>query len=1088
MILLIRCFRTHAGLSATSAIATEIITLSDDGDDHSDKQYDVPIGKLLAGKVSTKPAAPTPAAESAPVSPVSPTKLPAKPAPVKEASQAAVEKASPSTAMQSGAAADLPVLPTDQVTTKPAESTQLAAPEMPAKQDAADAAAAKFDPAQAAAEHEQQAADKDSVPVTTAEAGQVIITEAEKEHSEATKLSGQAAAEHTGPVTTEHAAAHTGKVTTEREILARARERVAVAEQLAARKAAAKLAAEAKAAEKAKAAEEAKAKAAAEAAEAKGKEEEAEAKAAVEAKAKAAEEAKAKAAAQAAKVDELNATIRDLSSQFDDAALARQTREQDLTESKRLLHELSGSLESARENSCIKAAAAALSRQKHAETIEEHAAAVEEARTLSDEFDRHFPNFDAFSLSQTIDDRKAELDAAAGEEAELDAAAGEEAELDAAAGEEAKLLKEEIAILEATLDDGNALHSMLTSKKADVRVKLERVAAALASEEQDKAAETQAREHEQLLAREHASLQALVDEGSTNLKAALDAETALTSKLNEARLVFETKVAELNALNDASKVAELNAAPRVVPVGTPMCIQDEDDVACYDDEPEAELQSLPLPQGPSVSSASSLLNTIDTAGHKDVFSAFCLQMRNMRPTRNEFADALGALLGPDVRLAFDQALDNKVDAGRRTAEGGRSLVVFCNGVNDKHSIYEKFAVRVPKADLDLDAALAMKDHLNAVFTVLGQSDFLPLVMPARTQGKFFVVIFSRDNGPNAFDAVDAEQLHEFIHHVRVGLAKCKRTNLVFSDLTWKNICWSFWLITNIDLDESAFSRALGAEQSFLAAFSMLFTSKPALFDNVLEALLVSEISQRLRAPPRALDPTGSSVHGPLAAPLANSIRVPFRLALTDAVDDHTLQKFIQRSVFFLFTHMSNFINTSGYPFSRSAFWVFTRTIPKKKPPFAQVHQGRWRSNPPQPQEDPHRPRPAFQVLEQTSRRERQAYCGRPRLHPIPLAPRIRPHEVRRHLVREIREARPRRSEALVPRRHMVPRGSRQAGRYQPAQVQRAECRHRPVLRLLRSPHGREGRQKPAQCSLVVAKLKTQNSPLETPFAQEPVVY
>ena len=934
-------------------------------------------------------------AESGQVSPESATKLAAEPAtPVKEASQAAVEKTAPS-AMQSDPAADLSaeraVPPTDQVTTKPAEcadeSTQPAVTDVPAKEDAAndhslaakvaDADAAKLHPAQAADEHAQQAADKESVPVTTAEAGQVITTDANKELSHGTKLlavSGQAAAEHTGPVTTEHAAdkesmpvttseagqvittdankelllavsgqaaaEQSAPVTTEHNgILARARERAALTEQIAARRAAAKLAAEAKAAEEAKAAAEAeakakaaaeaeaKAKAAAEAAEAKAKEEEAEAKAAVEAKAKAAEEAKAKAAAQAAKVDELNATILHLESQRDDAALATQKRERDLADSKRLLHELSGSLESARENSRIKAAAAASSRKKHAENIEEHAAAAKAARALSDEFDIHFPNFDAIFLSVTIDDRKAELDAAAGEKAELDAAAGEEA----------KLLKEEIAILEATLDDGNALLSMLTSKKADARVKLERVAAALASEEQDKAAETQARELEQLLAHEHTSLQALVDKAGTDLEAALAAEAALTSKLNDARLDLEAKVAELNAAPQSSE----SSAPRVVPLAvstgspaqhtptTPMFTVHEEDVAIYEVEEPA-----PLPQGPSVSYASPLLNAIIMHDNKDVIAAFCQQVRYMNPTREELADALHELLGPDVESAFHQALDNTVGTGRRTAQGGRSRVLFCHGVNDRYRIDETLVVRVAKKHMQLDEARAMKEHVSAVFDVLGQSaDFLPLVMPAKTEGKFVFVIFSRDSGPNAFDAVDAEQLPEFILHVRALLAKCKRTNLVLSDLTFKNICWLFFKLTNIDLDESAFSRALGAEQSFLAAFSMLFTSKATLFDDVLETLLMSEISQRLRAPAQPLDPTGSTANGPLAAPLANAIFENFRLALTDAVNDHTLRKFIQRSVFFLFTHMSNFINDSGYPFSRSVFFLFcfTRTITKRKP-------------------------------------------------------------------------------------------------------------------------------------------------------------
>ncbi len=884
----------------------------------------------VSGKAAAQPLASTEqqsaAMESGQVSPESPTKLPAKPAPVKEASQAAER------AVQS----------TDQVTTKPAEC----APEMPAKEDAADADAAKLDPAQAAAEHEPQPADKESMPVSTAEVGQVSITEAEKEHSEATKLlavSGQAAAEQSGPVTTDH-----------NEILARARERAAKTEQLAARRAKAaeeakaKAAAEAEAKAKAAAEEaEAKAKAAAKAAEAKAKEEEAEAKAAAkakaaeEAKAKAAEEANAKAAEEAkAKVNELNATIRDLSSQCDDAALATKARERDLAESKRLLHELSGSLESARENIRIKTSAAASSRQKHAESIEEHDAAVKAARVLSHAFDLHFPNFDAISLSETIKDKKVELDAAAGEDAEL--------------------LEEEIANLEATLDDGNKLIAMLESHNADVQAKSDLAAAALACEEQDKAAETQAREFEQLLVHEHTSLQALVDEGSSNLKAALAAETALTSKLNDARLAVDTKVAELSALNDArqaveAKVAELSAAPqssessessdpRVVAVSTrspaqnprtPMLTLDEGDTADYeedDSEAPAERQShTPQPHGPSVSFASPLLNTIVIPDGKDVIASFCQQVRQKSPTREQFAGALDELLGPDVRLAFDEALDNKVDAGRRTAKGGRSLVVFCNGVNGAYSIAETFVVRVANAQTDLRAAVAKKDHLNAAFTVLGQSDFLPLVMPARTQGKFVVVIFSRDNGPNAFDAVDAKQLHEFILHVRVGLAKCKRTNLVFSDLTWKNLCWSFWLITNIDLDESAFNRYLAAEQPFLAAFSMLFTtSKATLFDDAFEALLMSEISERLRAPARALVTTGSTVHGPLAAPLANAITKNFRRGLSDAVNDPSLQKCIQRSIFFLFTYISDFINTSGYPFSRSGISLVFHTPFKKK--------------------------------------------------------------------------------------------------------------------------------------------------------------
>jgi chromosome segregation ATPase len=272
------------------------------------------------------------------------------------------------------------------------------------------------------------------MPVTTAEAGQVIATDTNNELPHGT---GQAAAKQSAPVTTELS-----------EIRARAIARASQAEQLAAWRAAAaeakaKAAAEAealaKAAEEAKLAAEDEAKQAAEAAEAKAKEE--------KAKAKAAEEAKAK-------VDQLEATILDLSSQCGNAAHATETCERDLADSKRQLNELSGSIESARENGRITSAAAASSRQKHAESIAEHAAAVSAASALSDEFDSLFSNFDATSLSVTIEDKKVEL-----------------AEMDADAGEEAKCLKAEIALLESTLVDGNALHSMLTSKKADVSVK-----------------------------------------------------------------------------------------------------------------------------------------------------------------------------------------------------------------------------------------------------------------------------------------------------------------------------------------------------------------------------------------------------------------------------------------------------------------------------------------------------------------------------------------------------------------------------------------------------------------------------------------
>jgi hypothetical protein len=973
------CVTSQCKKSKTSKGATVVSPHEDDVPLGVDED-DVPLGVLAkkaavkrTTEVRTEPPAHMPkkhknvsghavasteqhsTAESGQVSPESPTKLPAEQAPVKEASQAAVEKAARA------------VPPTDQVATEPAESTpELAVTDVPAEEGAADAAAAKLDAAQAAAEHKQQAAAEESMPVSTAEAGQVIATDTNNELPHGT---GQAAAEHTGKVTTDQG-----------EILARARARVSQAEHIAAGRAAAKLAAKAKAAEEAKAKAAAEAEALAKAAEeaklaeeAKAKEEEAKAKE-EEAKAKAAEEAKAK-------VDELKATILDLSSQCGNAAHAKQTCERDLAESKRQLTERSGSIESARENINIKSAAAASSRQKHAESIEAHAAAVNAACELSYQFDLLFSNFDATSLSVTIEDKKLEL-----------------AGMDADAGEEAEWLKAEIANLEATLVDGNALHSMLTSMKADVRDKLGCVAAALARADQDEEAENQAREFAQKLAHEHASLQAVVVEGSTSLKDALDAEIALTSQLNEARLAVEAKVAELNALNaarQAVEVAVLSAppassessasAPGVVAVGTGSPASEtprtpmfpyEDDAADYEEgELAAEMQSpTPQPHGPSVSFASSLLNTIDTGGHRDVIAAFCLEMRNKNPTRDECADALEKLLGHDVRLAFNEVLDNKVAAERRKAKGGRSLVAFCHGVNEAHSIDETFAVRAANAEMELPAAIDMKEHLSAVFTVLGQSDFLPLVMPARTQGKFVIVIFSRDNGPNAFDAVDAKQLHEFILHVRVGLAKCKRTNLVFSDLTWRNICWSFWLITNIDLDESAFNRHLGALQSFLSAFSMLFTGQPALFDDVLENLVMSDISQRLRAPAQALVLTGCTVNGPLAAPLANSIggfRAPFRLGLIDAVNDKALQKFIQRSVFFLLTHMSNFINDSSYPFSRSAcFLVSHAPSQRRKPPSAQVHQGRWRSNPPQPQEDQRQPPPAFQVLERRSSRER----------------------------------------------------------------------------------------------------------------------
>jgi hypothetical protein len=339
-----------------------------------------------------------------------------------------------------------------------------------------------------------------------------------------------------------------------------------------------------------------------------------------------------------------------------------------------------------------------------------------------------------------------------------------------------------------------------------------------------------------------------------------------------------------------------------------------------------------------------LLNSIDLHNN-DVITDICQQVRHMNPTREEVAAAFYELLGADVGDAFNEALNHTLRAGRLVEEGGRSRVLHCHGVNGIYNINDKFVVRVANADLELGAARALKEHLSAVFDVLRQSaDFLPLVMPAQTQGKFVLVIFSRFSGKNAFEAVDAEKLPEFIIHVRALLAECKRTNLVLSDLTFKNICWLFFKLTFIDLDESAFSRVLGAEQSFLAAFSMLFTSPAALFDAVLEDLLMSDISQRLREPAQPLDSFGCTVNGPLAAPLANSINGPFRLALTDAIDDPTLQKFIQRSVFFLLTHMSNFINTSGYPFSRSGFFVFHTHHHKKKTPFAQVHQGRWRGN------------------------------------------------------------------------------------------------------------------------------------------------
>jgi hypothetical protein len=902
------------------------------------KQPAAAKAKKKRGTVSGKAAAELLAstAESGQVSPESPTK-PAASTPVKEASQAALEQAAPSAAMQPGLAAHLPaepaVPPTDQVTTK-----EGAANDHSLANKVADAAAPKLDTAQAADEH-AQAADMESMPDTTA-AGQVSTTEAEKKHSEATKLLAVS-----GPVTTEHAAAQSGKVTTEHGAEQLFDEDLAdelKQQQLTDRRAAAKIAA---AEAKVKAAEEAKVKAAEEAAE--------EAKA----KARAAEEAAAEAKA---KVNELHAMVQDLSRNFDIAALETRTRKQALDDAQKLIDDHSVALGVAQDNVRSTAATAEASRRNHNESVGAYTAAIETKELFAAQLASHSASArnNPANLSRELNECEAELDAAADEDADL--------------------LQQQIAILKKRLDKANKLQSLLESNNADVQAKSDLADAALARADQDEAAVNLAREHERKLAREHASLQAPVDEASTNLKAALAAETgllsqlndarlavkaalaaetALTSELNDARVVFDTKVAELSALNDASKVAELSSAPQssessksyapaVVAVGTgspapntptpktPMLDDPEEDAADYGQEEQAAVPQSHTPQEPSF--ASPLLNAIVMHDNTDAIADFCKQVRDMRPTREEFAAALYELLGPDARAALDEALNDTAGAGRPTARGGRSRVFFCNGVNHIYGIDETFVVRVQNAELELDEVIALKEHLSAVFDVLRQSaDFLPLVMPAKTQGKFVLVIFSRDSGRNAFDAVNAEQLPEFILHVRAMLAECKRTNLVLSDLTFKNICLMLFKVTYIDLDESAFNRYLGAEQSFLAAFSMLFTSRAALFDDVFEALLMSEISQRLRAPAQALDATGSTVHGPLAAPLANSIgglNRGFRHALTEAVDDHTLRKFIQRSVFFLFTHISNFINTSGYPFSRSGFFGFPHAPSQKENP------------------------------------------------------------------------------------------------------------------------------------------------------------
>jgi hypothetical protein len=292
---------------------------------------------------------------------------------------------------------------------------------------------------------------------------------------------------------------------------------------------------------------------------------------------------------------------------------------------------------------------------------------------------------------------------------------------------------------------------------------------------------------------------------------------------------------------------------------------------------------------------------------------------NPAPTLPYFSTALGQLLGQNALDALDHALsDTKPPAGTagiECSDGGRSSVFIFDGINPQLHLDGKYVLRVPTLEQSYEDAVDMQQRLKDVYSILGMTDCVPLVMPARTAGLYVVVTLSRYYGPNAYEAVGPSGLTLFLLHVRIQLANSK---LAYADRSLKNSCLRNGSVVFIDHDETLVNPDLGKNAWFDSAITLLFTCRKENFDTILHDLLIGPIEGLFRTGSLKIDTRSrdAGIHGGLVAPLVVNLAVNLRNALTKAVEDPSIQSFLEQFVSINMDYIFKFIKRSGRPFHK----------------------------------------------------------------------------------------------------------------------------------------------------------------------------
>jgi hypothetical protein len=294
---------------------------------------------------------------------------------------------------------------------------------------------------------------------------------------------------------------------------------------------------------------------------------------------------------------------------------------------------------------------------------------------------------------------------------------------------------------------------------------------------------------------------------------------------------------------------------------------------------------------------------------------------NPAPTIPYLSKALGHLLGQNAVDALHHALNNTKPpagtAGIKCSNGGRSSVFIFDGINPKLHLDSKYVLRVPNLKQSYGDAVDMQQRLKDVYSILGLTDCVPLVMAARTAGLYVVVTLSSYYGRNAYEAVDSSELTLFLLLVRIQLANSK---LAYGDRSLKNSCWRNGSVVFIDHDETLVNPELGKNAWFDSAITFLFTCRKEDFDTIHHDLLIVPIEGLFHKGSLKIDTRShdAGIHGALVAPLVVNLAANLRIALCDAAKapSRAIRSFLEQFVSINMEYIFKFIKLSGRPFHK----------------------------------------------------------------------------------------------------------------------------------------------------------------------------